>query len=149
MVFLEGGENVEAHTTRPHPDGKWRDGERGTLAVEDPSTAEALCEVAEEVAGGGDLDELLAQLVALRITENPPGIDDAEAAALALQGTIGATPRVATPAHLDAVGSRTRLLERTLGGAAPSPFAAAMQQASGTVEELVAEVESNYKRPLV
>jgi hypothetical protein len=109
----------------------------------------ALCEVAEEVAGGGDLDELLSQLVALRITEDPDGIDDAEAAVRALQGAIGAAPRLATPAHLDAVGTATRKLERALGDAAASPFAAAMQQATATVEELLNDVESNYKRPLV
>ena len=40
----------------------------------------ALCEIAEESAFGGDLDELLAQLVALRLTEKPAGIDEAEEA---------------------------------------------------------------------
>src|SRR5947207_14646531 len=44
----------------------------------------ALVEVAEETAGGGDLDELRSQLVALRLTEDPPGLDEAEEAALAL-----------------------------------------------------------------
>src|SRR5204863_92010 len=52
----------------------------------------ALVEVAEETAVGGDLDELRSQLVALRLTENPPGIDEAEEAALALEATIGGTP---------------------------------------------------------
>src|SRR5919199_3196203 len=59
----------------------------------------ALCELAEDVAGGGDLDDLRSRLVALRVTENPGGIDEAEAAALDLQRTIGGTPRLATPAH--------------------------------------------------
>jgi hypothetical protein len=110
----------------------------------------ALCEVAEEVAGGGDLDELRSQLVALRMTENPHGIEEAEEAALALQTTIGGTPRLASPAHLDAVGSATLRLERILSAEATggSPFAAAMKQATSTVEELSKDVESNYKRPL-
>ena len=108
----------------------------------------ALCELAEESAGGGDLSELRSQLVALRLTENPPGIDEAEEAALALEAAVGAPPRLATPAHLDAIGTATRRLERALGDAGASPFAEAMQQAVGAVEELTREVESGYKRPL-
>ncbi len=107
----------------------------------------ALCELAEETAGGGDLGELRAQLVALRVTENPPGIDEAEEAALALEAVVGAPPRVATPAHLDAVGAATRRLERALGDGS-SPFANAMQQSVGAVEELTRDVESAYKRQL-
>jgi hypothetical protein len=109
-----------------------------------------LCEVAEEVAGGGDLDELRSRLVALRIAENPPGIEDAEEAALALQTAIGGVPRIASPEHLDAVGAATLRLERVLdgGGAGGSPFAAAMKQATATVEELARDVEANYKLPL-
>src|SRR5207248_558770 len=64
----------------------------------------ALVEVAEETAGGDGLDELRSRLVALRLTENPPGIDEAEEAALALEATIGGTPRAATPDRLDAIG---------------------------------------------
>jgi hypothetical protein len=108
----------------------------------------ALCELAEELAGGGDLDELRSQLVALRVTENPPGIDEAEQAALALQATLGGTPRLATLEHLDAVGSATVRLERMLGGGGGSPFAAAMKQASETVAALTRDVEAGYKGPL-
>ena len=70
------------------------DGERSWLAldgeghalddrrdVRDAVSIAALCEVAEEAAFPGDLDELRAQLVALRITEAPDGIEEAEAAA--------------------------------------------------------------------
>src|SRR5665213_2747656 len=31
--------------------GEWRDGAKGTLSVEDPSTAESLCQVADASAG--------------------------------------------------------------------------------------------------
>jgi hypothetical protein len=41
-----------------------------------------------------------------------------------------------------------RDLERTLGETTGSPFAAAMQQAIGAVDELVAEVERTYKAEL-
>ncbi|HWH53948.1 MAG TPA: hypothetical protein VNT04_00070 [Gaiellaceae bacterium] len=108
----------------------------------------ALCELAEEVAAGGDLDQLRSQLVALRLTENPPGIEEAEEAALALQAAIGATPRLATPAHLDAVGAATLRLERVLGSDGASPFAAAMKQATATVKKLSRDVEGSYKIPL-
>jgi hypothetical protein len=117
-------------------------------AVREAVSIAVLCELADEVAGGGDLDDLRSRLVALRMTENPPGIDEAEEAAAALQTTIGAAPRVATPEHLDAVGSATMRLEQALSGEGQSPFAAAMKQATAAVEELAAEVESHYKRKL-
>lgn len=117
-------------------------------AVREIVSIAALCEVAEEMAGGGELDELRSQLVALRMSERPPGIEDAEEAALALQATIDAGPRVATPEQLDAVGSAAIRLERVLGGSS-SPFANAMQQAAATVDELTRDVERAYKLPLL
>ena len=108
----------------------------------------AMCEIAEESAGGGDLDELLSRLVALRVTENPPGIDEAEEAALALERVLAPAPRLATPDYLNAVGAATRRLERALGEDAGSPFAAAMRRALNAVAELTAEVERDYKAEL-
>lgn len=107
----------------------------------------AMCELADESAGGGDLSELRAQLVSLRLTENPPGIDEAEEAALALEAAVGSPPRVASTAHLDAVGTATRRLERALGEGS-SPFAEAMRHAMGAVEALTLEIESGYKQQL-
>jgi hypothetical protein len=108
----------------------------------------ALCELAEEAAGGGRLEDLRAQLLSLRLTENPEGIEDAEEAALELERTIGAPPRLATPAHLDAIGVATRRLEHALGEMAGSPFAAAMQQAIAVVGELETDVLGGYKLEL-
>ena len=108
----------------------------------------AMCEVAEEQAGGGELEELRQQLAGLRLTENPAGIDEAEAAALALERTLGSPPRVASPQFLDELGAATRRLEQALGDSGNSPFAVAMQQALASVEELAKEVESQYKVPL-
>ena len=108
----------------------------------------ALCEVAAETAGGGDLDELLSQLVAVRISEAPPGIEDAEAAVLALQRTIGAAPQLATPERLDAIGAAVRELEQALDPAAGSAFAEAMKTAALAVEALQREVESTYRLDL-
>ena len=108
----------------------------------------ALCEVAEEQAGGGELEELRQTLARLRMTEQPAGIDEAESAALELERALGATPRVASPAYLDEVGAATRRLEQALGGRGDSPFAVAMREAAGAVEELAHDVESNYKFPL-
>ncbi len=117
--------------------------------VRDVVAIAALCEIAGEAAAGGDLDELLAQLVALRLTEAPEGIDEAENAVRALQLVIGAPPQLASPRRLDEIGHATRLLEQALDPAAPSPFTAAMRGAHGTIDELLAEVETTYLAELV
>ena len=108
----------------------------------------AMCEVAEESAGGGDLEELRAQLLTLRLTEHPAGIEEAETAALELEAVIGAPPRVASPAYLESLGEATRRLEHALGENAGSSFAAAMRGALGAVEELTKVVEGDYRLPL-
>ena len=108
----------------------------------------ALCELAEESAGGGVLDELRDRLVAIRLTESPDGIEEAEEAALALQHTIGAPPRLAEPDYLDRVGRAARRLEDALGSTGVSPFAEAMKAGSGTIEELAQDVLSNYRARL-
>ena len=106
----------------------------------------ALCELATETAAGGDLDDLRSQLAALRLTENPPGIDEADEAALELQQVLGTPPVLATPARLDEIGAATRRLEIALGGAVQgSPFAAAMKGASEVVDALQREVEGSYR----
>ena len=107
-----------------------------------------LCEVAEEAAFPGDLDELRAQLVALRLTEGPEGIDEAEDAALALQHAIGSPPRVADPERLEAIGEAARRLERALDPAAPSLFTAAMRSAVEVADALWRDVEAAYLAPL-
>ena len=108
----------------------------------------ALSELAEESAGGGELEELRQQLVAVRLSENPPGIEEAEEAALALERAIGAPPRLAEPAYLDRVGEATRRLEAALGPSAGSPFAEAMKQGLAAAEELTHDVLAAYKLPL-
>jgi hypothetical protein len=116
--------------------------------VRDVTSLAALCEVAEEVAGGGDLPELRARLAELRATESPEGIEEAEEAAAALQATLRPQPRAATSGYLDELGTAARRLEQALGDDGGSPFAAAMQQALPAVETLAAEVEQGYKLPL-
>lgn len=108
----------------------------------------AMSELAEESAGGGELEDLRQRLVALRLSENPPGIEEAEEAALALERAIGAPPRLAEPAYLDRVGEATRRLEAALGPSAGSPFAAAMKQGIAAAEELAHDVQAGYRLPL-
>jgi hypothetical protein len=138
------------------------DGARGWVALDDggrPQTDRALvrdavsiaalCEVAADAAFPGDLDELRAQLVQVRLTEHPEGIEEAEAAAAGLQRLLGAPPQLATPARLDAIGAAARRLEVALASPGdPSPFTSAMRGAQGAVEELWAAVESGYRGPL-
>ncbi|HET6657736.1 MAG TPA: hypothetical protein VFG61_07565 [Gaiellaceae bacterium] len=108
----------------------------------------AMCELAEESAGGGDLGDLRARLVELRLTEAPEGIEEAEVAAAELQGTIRPTPRLASVAYLDAIGLAAAKLEQTLGQVGGSPFADAMKSGMPAADELAAEVIRTYKGPL-
>jgi hypothetical protein len=121
---------------------------RDRSLVRDSVSIAAMCEVAEETAGGGDVESLRAELRTLRLTENPEGIEEAEDAALELERVLGPPPRLATPALLDEIGFATRRLEQALGDVALSPFGEAMKQAVGSVEELKLEVEGAYKAPL-
>jgi hypothetical protein len=118
------------------------------ILVRDAVAIAAMCELAEESAGGGDLGELRARLVELRLTENPEGIDEAEIAAAELQGAIQAPPRVASVAYLDALGQAAGRLEGALGEVGGSPFAEAMKTGVAAADELANEVERAYKGPL-
>jgi hypothetical protein len=120
--------------------------ERGL--IREAASVAAMCELAAEAAAGGDLEGLRQQLVAIRLRENPPGIDDAEEAALQLERVVGSPPRLASPRYLDDVGSAARELERALGDDGPSRFAEAMRQGIVVVEALADDVETNYKREL-
>ena len=116
-------------------------------AVRDAVSIAAMCELAEETAGGGDLGELRARLVEIRLTENPEGIEEAEIAAAELQESISAPPRVASAAYLDAIGLAATRLEQALGGGG-SPFSETMKLGIGAAEELAGEVERSYKTAL-
>lgn len=137
------------------------DGYRSWLAVDDAGgaithrrdlreavTVAVLCEVATDAAGGGDLDDLIARLEELREREAPPGIEDAEAAALALRDVLSEPPQLATPARLDEIGAATRRLEQELDPTSGSPFAAAMRSSEAAVAELQREIEGGYRLPL-
>ena len=164
----EGGSISGALATEPQPGNRvylcsvdGADGTRGWLGVREdgsPVTSRvelraavsiaALCEVAVDAAGGGDLDGLLASLADLRTREAPEGIEDAEAAARALREVVGDPPQLASPERLEAIGSATRRLEAELDPGGVSPFAAALKSAQGAVSELQREVEAGYLVPL-
>jgi hypothetical protein len=127
-------------------DGDFRPVEERESAREAASIV-VLCELAGELAGGGQLEGLRSQLAEVRMTEQPPGIEAAEEAALALEHALGAPPIVASAGYLDEVGAATRRLEEALGEHA-SPFANALASSTGTVEAFVAEVEGRHALPL-
>ena len=104
----------------------------------------ALCEVAADTAGGGDLEGLVASLADLREREAPDGIEDAEDAARQLLDVLGVPPQLSTPARLDEIGAATRRLEQELDPGGASPFAAALKSAQSAVSELQREVEAGY-----
>jgi len=107
-----------------------------------------LCELAEESAGGGDLEELRARLAEIRAEDNPEGIEAAEAAAAALAETLREPPRVATAAYLDEIGAAANRLERALGDPGASPFVNAMEAGVGAAQALATRVEESYKTAL-
>jgi hypothetical protein len=167
--YADSGDEVSAVIpTEPAPDRRiylcaldGKDGYRSWLALTDdgrPVTARsdlreavsiaALCEVAADAAGGGDIDSLIASLEELREREDPPGIEAATDAARALRGVIGEPPQVATPARLDAIGAAARRLEQELDPGAASPFASAMRSCEGAVAELQREIEGGHRLPL-
>jgi hypothetical protein len=108
----------------------------------------AMCEVAEDAAGGGALDTLIERLEEIRRAESPPGIEDAQEAARALRDVIGAPPQLASPERLDAIGAATRRLERELDPSGASPFGSAMRSSQAAVAELQREIEAGYRLPL-
>jgi hypothetical protein len=108
----------------------------------------AMCELAEESAGGGELGELRARLVELRLTEAPEGIEDAELAAAELHDTIQPPPRLASIDYLDAIGLAAARLEQALGEVGGSPFAEAMKSGMPAADQLAGEVIRSYKAPL-
>jgi hypothetical protein len=135
-----------------------RDGERSWLAldaggepiadrvlVRDAVAIATMVELAEESAGGGDVGELRARLVELRLTDNPEGIDEAEVAAASLQEAIQPPPRVASVAYLDELGAAAASLEQALGELGGSPFAEAMKAGVAAADELADEVERRYR----
>jgi hypothetical protein len=118
------------------------------VLVRDAVAIAAMCELAEESAGGGDVGELRARLVELRLTDDPEGIEEAELAAAELQGAIKPPPRVASVAYLDELGLAAAKLEQALGQVGGSPFAEAMKSGVVASDDLADEVESLYKGPL-
>lgn len=118
------------------------------VLVRDAVAIAAMCELAEESAGGGDVGQLRAHLVELRLTDNPEGIEEAEVAATELQAAILSPPRVASVKYLDEVGLAAAKLEQALGEVGGSPFAEAMKTGVAASDELADEVESRYKGPL-
>jgi hypothetical protein len=118
------------------------------ILVRDAVSIAAMCELAEESAGGGELGELRARLVELRLTENPEGIEEAEVAAAELQEAIRPPPRVASVPYLDALGQAAGRLEASLGQVGSSPFAEAMKAGIAAADDLANEVERTYRGPL-
>ncbi len=111
--------------------------------VRDTASIVAMCELTADLAGGGDLEELRSQLAQVRMVEQPPGIEEAEEAALVLERIIGAPPRIATPTYLDEVGAATLALEQALGNVS-SPFSEALRAGRGSVDDFVRDVERDY-----
>ena len=120
--------------------------ERG--AVRDAAGLVALSELAADNAAGGELDDLRSRLVGLRLTESPPGLDEAIDALDELERVVGTPPRIASTDYLERVGAAVRKLEGALGSGPGSPFAAAMKSGAGAVQDFTADVEANYKRQL-
>ena len=105
----------------------------------------AMCELAEDLAGGGDLEQLRAELAAGRMVEQPPGIEEAEDAALA-SNACSALHR-ALPHRTSLTASAPRRLRRASLGEASSPLSSAIRGAAGAVvDEFVREGQPRPRR---
>jgi hypothetical protein len=115
--------------------------------VRDVAAVVVLCELAGELAGGGNLAELLERLAALGEEAAGEQLEQARVAAHALAHEIGVPPIVASPGYLDRVGMAAVRLERTLGEQS-SPLAAALAAHTYAVERFVEEVVERSRLPL-
>ena len=123
-----------------------RHGVSSRAAVRAAVSIAALCEVAVDTAGGGDLDGLIAASPTCA-RARLQGIEDAEEAARALRCHRRATAaRVAGTARRDRPATRARAGARPRG---PSPFSAALRAGQGCVSEFQREIEAGYRRPHV
>lgn len=118
------------------------------LELREAVSIAALCELAADAAGGGDVDALVGRLAETREAEAPAGIEEAEEAARALRTILGDPPQLATPERLEAIGTASRRLELALDPLAASPFTAALRSAEAAVAELQREIEAGYRVPL-
>jgi len=116
--------------------------------VHDTVTIAALCELAEENAGGGDVEEFKTKLEELGRVEGGDLVRDAQMALSQLEAVLEEPPRIASPIYLDRIGLATRRFEQALGEIGASPFADAMKQGAIAVEGLTVEVEGAYKLSL-
>jgi hypothetical protein len=148
------GERVYLCAFRREEERSWLALDRAGNAITDRALVRravsiaAMCEIAEESAGGGDVAELRSRLAELRLAENPEGIEEAEEAAADLEAAIRPEPRVASVAYLDALGVAAARLEHALGDVGGSPFAEAMKSGVAGAEELATDVVRAYKRTL-
>ncbi len=93
-IYVCSFEEADGGRTWLAYDGGSEPARRNGLRVLDAVSIITLCELAAETAAGGDLDELRSQLAALRVTEDPGGIQKAEEDSLELQHVLGAPPRL-------------------------------------------------------
>ena len=105
--------------------------------VRDVVSIAALCELAEDVAFSGDLEELRTRLDELEATDAPSGIDEArgseDARGRARRAAAGCVRRAARRAWR----SRTETRGSALDPAGGSPFSTAMRGSSTGLAELL------------
>ena len=107
-----------------------------------------MCELAEELAGGGELDELRARLAQLRMTEQPAGDRGGRGGGARRWSARSARRRASPrPRTSTTVGAATLALEHALGEL-ESPFASALRSSTGAMDGFLAEVETRYLLPL-
>ncbi len=141
LCAFEAGGGACAGSRSTAPERRSRTG----ASVRDAASIAALCELAEETAAGGDLDDLVSRLVAVRMTEAPRGNRGGGGGRAHLAARRSSLRRgVASPAYLDRLGRATRRLERALGEGG-SPFAEGMKLGMAAVDSLTKEIEETTR----
>ena len=107
-----------------------------------------MCELAEELSGGGQLDELRTRLAQLRMTEQPAGIEDGRGGGARRWSARSAHRRASPRPRSSTTSAPRRSRSSRRSGELESPFASALRSSTGAMDGFLAEVETRYLLPL-
>ena len=121
---------------------------RERALVREVASIVVMCELAEELSGGGQLDELRSRLAQLRMTEQPAGIEDGRGRPRSTWSARSARRPASPRPRSSTTSARRRSRWSRALGELESPFASALRSSTGAMDGFLAEVETRYLLPL-